>query len=92
MVGAVSKLFSLRPYSAEHGLAGSSLAVFVLGGSMAAENLILRPSFPLQVAVCAALTGGFIWIAWHKIFDNADRAQLQSMCAPLIRTARGVVP
>jgi len=92
MVSAVSKLFSLRPYSTEHGLAGSSLAVFVLGGSMAAANLILRPSFPLQVAVCAALTGGFIWIAWHKIFDNADRAQLQSMCAPLIRTASGVVP
>jgi O-antigen/teichoic acid export membrane protein len=76
----VSKLFALDPHAfAAHGVGKSLLAVAALGIALAGAKLLLRESVPAQLACCVALTAVFCAIVWRKIFDRADRGQVQGL-------------
>jgi O-antigen/teichoic acid export membrane protein len=89
----VSNVFALDPRAfAEHGVMKSLLGIAALGVALAAVKLLFKDSLPVQLAASIGLTAVFCSLVWRKIFDGADRGQVQEMFAPLLNAAKGWVP
>jgi len=72
----------------EHGLVKSFLISMVLAGAMLTTTLVFRDSLPHRLLSCAAVIAVFSALVWRKIFDSADRQQIEGILPSLFRTSK----